>query len=111
MSPLRTYVVEGTQQGSWSEPSRSFVEIVPENVYLAGFKTAEDGDGVILRLHEGAGLATKGAVKFNLPGRQLRAAIACDGRERNGSNLKTDGGSLRLPLNPFETSTVRVRFS
>ncbi len=111
MSPLRTYVVEGAQAGPWTEPSRGFLEIRPENVYVAGFKTAEDGDGAILRLYEGAGLATKAAVKFNLPGRAVQAAIACDGRERNGSDLRLDGGSIRLSLNPFETSTVRVRFS
>ncbi len=111
MSPLRTYVIEGTQQGPWTEPSRGFLEILPENVYLAGFKTAEDGDGVVLRLYEGAGLATNAAVKFNLPRRTLQAAIACDGRERNGSNLKKDGESLKISLRPFETSTVRVRFS
>jgi hypothetical protein len=44
-SPLLVQVVEGTQSGLWREPSRSFMEISPSNVYLAGFKTAEDGDG------------------------------------------------------------------
>ena len=52
MSPLQVYVAEGAQQGAWNEPVRSFLEIAPGNVYLAGFKAAEDGDGVILRLHE-----------------------------------------------------------
>ena len=85
------------------------MEIAPENVYLTGFKSAEDGDGVILRLYEGAGLATQAAVNFNLPGKKLQAAIACDARERNGSPLKTDGNALRVPLKPWETTTVRVR--
>ncbi|MBZ5565280.1 MAG: hypothetical protein LAP13_23025 [Acidobacteriia bacterium] len=109
MSPLRAYVVEGSQEGKWPESARSFMEIAPENVYLTGFKSAEDGDGVILRLYEGAGLATQAAVNFNLPGKKLQAAIACDARERNGSPLKTDGNALRVPLKPWETTTVRVR--
>jgi len=111
LSPLRAYVVEGARQGQWSEPARSFLEIVPENVYLAGFKAAEDGDGVILRLYEGAGLETNAMVSFNLPGRKLQAALACDARERNAGNLKSDDHSVEVPLKPFETSTVRARFS
>ena len=111
MSPLRAYVVEGAQEGKWSQPARSFLEITPENVYLAGFKTAEDGDGVILRLYEGAGLETPAVINFSLPEKKLQSAIACDGRERNGSPLKTEGNTLRVWLKPWETATVRVRTS
>jgi hypothetical protein len=109
MSPLRAYVVEGSQQGPWSEPVRSFLEIAPENVYLAGFKTAEDGDGVILRLYEGAGLATEARVTLNLPGREVQAAQLCDAREQNQAALNTSSTAVRVPLKPWETATVRLR--
>ena len=111
MSPLRVYVVEAAQKGSWPEPSRAFLEMNPENVYLAGFKVAEDGNGVILRLYEGAGLETNAAVKFNLPGQKLESAVSCDGRERNGVSLQTEGERILLSLKSFEVSTVRVTFA
>ena len=109
MSPLRAYAVEGAQQGEWREGARSLIEIVPENVYLAGFKDAEDGDGVILRLYEGAGVPTEAVVRFSIPGQTLASAQSCDGRERNLAALKTEGNSLPVELGEWETSTVRVR--
>jgi alpha-mannosidase len=109
MSPLRAFVVEGARQGEWPESSRGFIEIEHENVYLSGFKVAEDGDGVILRLHEGAQLETTATVRLPFPGRTPSAVIRCDGREQNGEAMKSTGGSFQISLKPFETATVRVR--
>jgi len=109
MSPLQAYAVEGAQPGTWNEPARSFIEISPRNVYLAGFKAAEDGDGLILRLYEGGNASSNAVVQFNLPGRRIESALACDARERSGDKLKSDTRSVWVPLKPFETSTVRVR--
>ena len=109
LSPLRVHTIEGAQEGKWREAARSFLEVQPENVYVAGFKTAEDGKGVILRLYEGAGLATNAVLNFNLPGVSLKAAMLCDGRERVLSPLAVDNNSLRMALKPWETSTVRVQ--
>jgi hypothetical protein len=108
-SPLLVQVMEGPQTGVWPEPSRSFLEISPSNVFLAGFKTAEDGDGVILRLYEGAGLSTNAEIHFHLPGRSLRSACACDAREQNTQELQSKAEMVKVPLKPFETATVRVR--
>jgi hypothetical protein len=111
MSPLRAFVVEGARQGEWPESSRAFVEIEPENVYLSGFKVAEDGEGVILRLHEGARLETTATIRLLFPNRIPSAVIQCDGREQNGDSVKSTGGTFRISLKPFETATVRLRFS
>ena len=111
MSPLRAFVAESGIHGDWPGHVRSFLEIYPENVYLAGFKASEDGDGIILRLYEGAGLQSAATVHFNLPGRKVAAAMSCDAREQNLSTLKTDTASVEALLKPFETSTVRVRFA
>ncbi|MHB1952437.1 MAG: glycosyl hydrolase-related protein [Sulfobacillus sp.] len=64
MIPLRAFVAESGIHGDWPGHVRSFLEIYPENVYLAGFKASEDGDGIILRLYEGAGLQS--AARFTL---------------------------------------------
>jgi alpha-mannosidase len=111
MSPLRAYVVEGARQGAWQESSRSFIEIEPENVYVSGLKAAEDGDGVILRLHEGAQLQTTAKVRLLIPGRTLSAVFQCDGREQNSGPIESSGGSFRISLKPFDTATVRVRLA
>jgi hypothetical protein len=109
LSPLRVHAVEGAQEGKWRDAARSFLDVQPENVYVAGFKTAEDGKGVILRLYEGAGLATNALINFHLPGVNLKTAARCDGRERMLSPLAVENNSLRVPLKPWETSTVRVQ--
>ncbi|MGA3328639.1 MAG: glycoside hydrolase family 38 C-terminal domain-containing protein [Terriglobia bacterium] len=109
LSPLRAYTVEAAQEGKWQEAARSFLEAEPANVYVAGFKTAEDGKGVILRLYEGAGLATYAVINFKLPGVNLKTAALCDGRERILSPLTAENNSLRIALKPWETSTVRVQ--
>ena len=109
LSPLRVFVVEGSQEGKWQESARCFLKVSPENVYLAGFKTAEDGLGVILRLYEGAGLATRAVVDFDLPGRRVKTAALCDGRERVLSPLEVGNSYIPIRLKPWETSTVRVQ--
>ncbi|MEW5978315.1 MAG: glycosyl hydrolase-related protein [Acidobacteriota bacterium] len=111
MSPLQAYAVEGAQTGEWSDPTRSFLEISPGNVYLAGFKAAEDGDGVILRLYEGGNATSSVRVRFNLPGRRVESALVCDARELSVRILESDSDSVRISLKPFETSTVRVRLA
>jgi hypothetical protein len=108
-SPLPVQVVEGAQSGLWREPARSFMEISPSNVYLAGFKTAEDGDGVIMRLYEGGGLSSSAEIRLQLPGRPIRSAFACDARERNARELQSKSETVLVPLKPFETATVRIR--
>jgi hypothetical protein len=109
LSPLLVHVVEGPQQGKWAEAGQSFLETEPENVYVAGFKTAEDGNGVILRLYEGAGLWTNAVINFKLPGMTLKSAALCDGREQVLSPAPVKDNSLRIALKPWETSTVRVQ--
>jgi alpha-mannosidase len=111
LSPLRVFAVEGAQAGNWAEAARSFLEVNPENIYVAGFKTAEDGKGVILRLYEGAGLATNAVINFKLPGLSVKSAALCDGRERIISSISVDDNTLRIALKPWETSTVRVQMS
>ncbi len=111
MSPLRTYFVETSQSGPSCEAARSFLHLAPENVLLAGMKTAEDADGIILRVYEGAGLETDATVRPNLPGRKLAAAWNCDARERNLSTLSFTEDALSLVLKPWETRTVRLRFN
>jgi len=78
------------------------------DVYVAGFKTAEDGQGVILRLYEGAGLATSAVINLRLPGVNIKMAALCDGCERMLSPLAPENNSLRIALKPWETSTVRI---
>lgn len=111
MSPLRVFVAEGQRQGKWSETAKSFLNVQPENVYLAGFKAAEDGEGVILRLYEGTGLESAAVIDFRMPGRKLKSATACDARERNVLPLEVSASSVRARLRPFETRTVRIEFS
>ena len=86
-------------------PTGSFCEVTPANVVLTAFKTADDGDGYIIRVRETGGAAAKARIKVNLPG--TTRLVACDLVERNGKQLGT-GGTVELELKPFGMATIRA---
>jgi alpha-mannosidase len=66
------------------EPS-SFVTVMPETVVVGALKRAENGDGIIIRLHESAGKATD-------------TTMTC-----------ANGESIAFKLGPYEIKSFRVR--
>ena len=83
----------------------SFAGVEPVNVQLTWVKRAEDGDRWVLRLVEWHGRATEATVT-------LRCATARAWRanmlEDPGAPVAAEAGRIRVPLRPFEITTLLV---
>jgi alpha-mannosidase len=84
--------------------------VVAEGLPLAlgGLKVAEDGDGVILRLHEPRGGRGEATLRFGRPVEGLERVNLLE--EPEGGPFGIEGGVVRLSVRPFEVVSLRVRF-
>ncbi len=87
----------------------SFLESDPTNIVLINWKRAENGKGMILRLHETAGNETTATLHFPLS--RLRQVDLCTGVEDDLKELLVthNGTSINLDFKPHEVVTVRVQ--
>lgn len=113
MTPLEHSVVQ-PQDKSWMRPqplsgqTGTFLETDDSSLVVTAWKTAEDGDGTILRFLDLGGAARTVAVKvplLRLSGVQLTDAV-----ERDLSPLVREGEhGFSFPIKPREIVTVRLR--
>jgi hypothetical protein len=89
--------------------SGEFFKIESSHATLASFKQAEDGRGFILRLQETGG--EKGVARFTSPVFPLASVQLANGVEDAGAPLAIKGGSVEIPLKPWNYTTVRVAFA
>ena len=83
------------------------VAVSRPNVVVETLKPAEDGDGVILRLHEGEGCRGPVTLAFPCP---VRSVHRCDLMETDGAALPLEEGRrVTLDLLPWKIVTLRVR--
>jgi alpha-mannosidase len=83
------------------------LEIANPGVTLLTWKRAEDGDGTILRLQEGAGESSD--VRIRSQYLTFDRAWLCDLLEENQVEIKTTRDSLSVPIKPFQVLTLRLR--
>lgn len=86
----------------------SFLKIEGENVVLADWKLAEDGNGTIIRLQEIAG--TPAEVKVRDPRKLLETAARTSAVEDDQHPLEVHSSSFEVNLHPFEVVTIRLKF-
>lgn len=89
----------------------SFVRCAAEHVVVDTIKTAEDGDGIIVRLYEAHNQRGPLALWF---AQQIRSAEACNLLEESLDEpveIGDDRQTLRCEVRPFEIKTFRVRLS
>ena len=91
---------------SLSNREASLLEVANPGVTLLTWKRAEDGDGTILRLQEAMGKASD--VGIHSQYLTFEHAWLCDLLEENQSEIKTEGGDLRVPIKPFQVLTLRL---
>lgn len=77
------------------------------NVIVAAMKRAEDGEGIVLRLYETNGRATR--VKVDFPFLEHFTAFLADGVERAVTPLNSDGRFLTIDMSAGMVATVRVQ--
>ncbi|NLF57380.1 MAG: alpha-mannosidase [Candidatus Hydrogenedens sp.] len=89
-------------------PVASLVRVEPDRAVVDTVKRAEDGDAVIVRLHEARGGRGPVTVSFLMP---PKSVCECDLMEENDQPLDmADSFSVDLGLTPFEIRTLKVVF-
>jgi alpha-mannosidase len=83
----------------------SFASVAPANVQLTWLKRAEDGDRWVLRLVEWHGRATAATVTLGCRG---AGAWRANLLEDAGAPVPVEAGQIRIPLRPFEITTLLV---
>ncbi|HHV44048.1 MAG TPA: alpha-mannosidase [Firmicutes bacterium] len=84
----------------------SFLSLEPENVMISALKLAEDGQGVVLRLYETAGVAGDARIQLAFP---VQEAYLCDFFERKGASLDVEDNQVRVPLKAHEVVTIYLK--
>ncbi|MBI4419171.1 MAG: alpha-mannosidase [Ignavibacteriales bacterium] len=80
---------------------------LPSNILADSIKRADNGDGIVIRLHEAHGQVTRCTLQS---GFGILQAEECDLMEQVHTKLKTSKGGIPLKFSPFEIKTLRVRF-
>lgn len=75
---------------------------------LGSLKMAEEGEGVILRLHEPRGARGEATLRFARPVRSVERSNLLE--EPEGEPVVVEGDAVRLGVRPFEVVSLRVRF-
>ncbi|MHB9134114.1 MAG: alpha-mannosidase [Armatimonadota bacterium] len=102
--PLLAQVLP-VQEGMLAQ-SHSYFRIDHPNLIIESVKRAEDGDGIIVRLYEA--FRRRGTALLLTNGLCSRATRT-DLLERNGEELKVQGGAVAITYHPFEIITLRLR--
>ena len=84
----------------------SFLRVDQPNVVLETWKTAEDGDGTILRFVEVAG--KESTVDVQTPLLNVESAWMSDALERKQGPLSVSSHGFRFSVKPFQIVTVRL---
>ena len=102
--PLDAFALE-SQEGPLPA-QKSFLSVDRANVIVDAIKTAQDGDGWILRVYEAE--QRRGKVKINcvLP---FERVTECNLMEENEEEIAVNGDEFEFAIKPFEVKTFRLR--
>jgi alpha-mannosidase len=125
-TPLIAYRPQVAGEPRHSQEPTAFARCDAAHVMLDTIKTAEDGDGVIVRVYEAHN--QRGSVTLTFA-RPIRDAQACNLLEETeeprtksqeptaknqesakGEDTTFEGNTLRFMIRPFEIRSFRVRF-
>lgn len=101
--PLMGFATE-KHQGN-SEAGTSFIEVSHDDFVIDAVKTAEDGNGVIIRGYESCRFRGERTITLNIP---FTKVTECNLMEDNENNIPTDGNSFTIKVKPFEVRTFRI---
>ncbi|WP_124065590.1 alpha-mannosidase [Clostridium sp. E02] len=87
-------------------PAYSFLNIKEENILADTIKSAEDGDGIIVRFYEAYGKRTQAHIAAAVDSHATYAQCNCMEEETN----PIDGGQgeLQLTFQPYEIKTIKI---
>ncbi len=82
------------------------MDVSNPDVVVSSLKPGKHGD-VVLRIYEASGRPAPGVAIKLTP--SLRSAREANLLEDDGTEVKSEGNTLRLDLTPFEIRTVRLK--
>jgi mannosylglycerate hydrolase len=103
--PLRAVAVQGQLPLPPGGTGAGGPAVEPVDVVLSAVKTAEDGDGLVVRVFNSAEQDRTAVLR---PGFAVRDAWTCDLEERSGERLTPTDGAVHLPLRAGQIATVRL---
>ena len=94
------------------EPSsqrRQFVEVEGIELQLGALKAAEEGDGVVLRVHEPNGARGVAVLRFDREYETIRAVNLLEEPDESIDVERLDGRTVRVAIRPFQILTLRLQ--
>ncbi|MFO7168122.1 MAG: alpha-mannosidase [Chloroflexota bacterium] len=86
----------------------SFLEVDADNVVVETIKTADDGDGLVVRMYEAHN--QRGAVRLTFA-REVARAVETDLLEREIAEAEVSGRTVTVQVRPFEIKTLKLRLA
>lgn len=105
--PVRTYIPNNEEfAGTGATVSlESFISTDSPNVVIETVKSAEDGNGIVVRMYDC--MRKRGTVKL-MAAFPVTEAYRTNLLEENGDVLKVDGNTVSYDIRPFEIVTIRL---
>ncbi|MHC4558447.1 MAG: glycoside hydrolase family 38 N-terminal domain-containing protein [Planctomycetota bacterium] len=107
-NPLMPVQIHGKQDGDL-ENRASFCQLDKPNAFLLTLKRAEDGDGIIARIIETEGKRT--ATTLTLPYMTIKSVYRTNIVEENQNELPLIDNAIKVPLDAFGITTIRIKTS
>jgi len=108
-TPLRGWFFEKDHSSGKLPTDRfSLCEVKNSNVVITAMKSAEDSEGIIIRLFEVEGRSTNTVIYWNGP--VIKNVYLTDPVEQNLKEIESSKNSIRVEMNPFSVTTMRVLY-
>lgn len=101
--PLRALSVS-TQNGSLPK-EKSYISCSCNDIVIDAVKTAQDGNGIIIRAYQSRDVRGKRTLTLNIP---FSKVTECNLMEVNENAIPVSGNSFTFNLKPFEVKTFRI---
>ncbi len=95
-----------TSRGTLPPAQASLAALTPDSLVVTAFKAAEEGQALIVRVHETAGRETDGVLK--LPLMALGSAKEANAVEEPGKSLRHDTQAVHFHILPNQVLTLRL---
>jgi alpha-mannosidase len=105
-APLRSVPAAATPGSVAAQAEASLLAVDAGHVVAETVKTAWDGDGLVVRLHEAHN--RRGTARLRLD-RPIGSAVLTDLAEQEVRALPVDGHTVTVELAPHQLATVRIR--
>ena len=93
------------QNGS-AESGTSFVSVSHDDFVIDAVKTAENGEGIILRGYESCSFRGERTITLGIP---FTGVTECNLMEKDEQEIPVNGNSFTIKIKPFEVRTFRIR--